>query len=82
MPKSTLGQWTEKNNQFTRDLRSCLERKGKNYKNLASRAGTSESLIFKRYRHPEELSVRELRAYILEADIPEEYILNFLFLKK
>lgn len=79
MAKSILGQWTEKDKRFTRNLKAELGRKGKNYKNLMKRTGRSETAIYKRYRQPGTTTVDELRVFIQEAELSEEDIIDFLF---
>lgn len=79
MSKSSLGQWTDKDKQFTRNLKAELGRRGKNYKNLMKRTGREESTIFKRYRNPGTTTVDELRCFIQEAELSEDDVLNFLF---
>lgn len=79
MPKEVLGQWTQKNRQFTRNLKAELGRRGKNYKNLMRRTGTSQGAVYKRYAHPETMTVHELRGYIQEAELSENDVLDFLF---
>lgn len=79
MAKKLLGQWTEKDERFTKRLKGRLTDNGKTYKNLVKRTGKSHSVIYKRYHHPETTTVEELRIFIQEAGLSEEDILNFLF---
>lgn len=79
MPKSTLGQWTQKNEQFARDLESGLAKRGKKNSDLMKKAGRSYSAIRKRYRQPGTTTVDELRVFIQEARLSEDDVLNFLF---
>lgn len=79
MPKVTLGQWTKKDEQFTRNLKAELGRRGKDYKNLVRRTGRSVSTIQKRYRQPGTITVDELRVFIQEAELSEGDVLDFLF---
>lgn len=79
MPKAVLGQWTQKNVQFARDVKSGLDKRGKNYENLMRRTGTSQGTVYKRYAHPETMTVHELRGYIQEAELSENDVLDFLF---
>lgn len=79
MPKVTLGQWTRKDEQFVRNLKAELCRKGKDYKNLVQRTGRSQTVIYKRYHHPGTMTVDELRIFIQEAKLSENDVLDFLF---
>lgn len=79
MPKVTLGQWAAKDERFVRNLKAELGRRGKNYKNLMRRTGRSENAIYKRYREPGTTTVNELRAFIQEAELSEDDVLDFLF---
>lgn len=82
MPKVTLGQWTAKDQQFVRNLKAELGRRGKNYKNLMKRTGRTESAIYKRYREPGTTTVNELRCFIQEAELSEDDVIDFLFIKR
>lgn len=79
MPKVTLGQWTQKDEQFTRNLKAELGRRGKDYKNLMRRTGRSQTAIHKRYKQPGTTTVDELRIFIQEAGLSEDDVLDFLF---
>lgn len=79
MAKRTVGQWTQKNEEFTCTLKSGLVRKGKGYKELMRRTGRCQSVIHERYRHPEKITVGELREFIQEADLSKEDVLKLLF---
>lgn len=79
MPKVVLGQWAQKDEQFVLNLKAELGRRGKNYKNLMRRTGTSSGAVFKRYHHPGTMTVDELRGYIQEAELSENDVLDFLF---
>jgi len=43
------------------------------------RTGTSQGTVYKRYAHPETMTVHELRGYIQEAELSENDVLDFLF---
>lgn len=79
MPKSTLGQWTQKDKQFVRNLKAELGRRGKDYKNLMRKTGRSQGAVYKRYNHPGTTTVDELRIFIQEAGLSEDDVLDFLF---
>ena len=52
---------------------------GKKYTDMAKRAGVSQNTFFCHCREPDRITIKELRAYVQEAKIPEEYVLNFIF---
>ena len=79
MPKVILGQWTDKNNAFTRNMKACMIQSGKKYTDMAKRVGVSQNTFFCHCREPDRITIKELRAYVQEAKIPEEYVLNFIF---
>ena len=79
MPRVTLGQWTQKDEQFVRKLKAELGRKGKNCKYLMRRTGRSQGAIYKRYHQPGTTTVDELRIFIQEARLSEDDVLDFLF---
>ena len=79
MPRITLGQWTQKDEQFVRNLKAELGRKGKDHKNLMRRTGRSQGAIYKRFHQPGTTTVDELRIFIQEAGLSEDDVLDFLF---
>ena len=79
MAKRTVGQWTQKNEDFSNALKSGLVRRGKGYKELMRRTGRCQSVIHERYRRPETITVGELREFIQEADLSKEDVLKLLF---
>lgn len=79
MPKVSVGIFTEKNTRFIRNVKSGLMKNGKDYKDLVRRSGTSFKTVYTKYQYPEKLTVTELRAYIKEASLPENEVLDFLY---
>ena len=79
MPKVALGQWTRKDEQFIRNLKAELGRRGKDCKNLMRRTGRSQGAIYKRFHQPGTTTVDELRIFIQEAVLSEDDVLDFLF---
>ena len=61
MPRVILGQWTQKDEQFVRNLKAELGRRGKGYKNLMRRTGKSQGAVYKRFNQPGTTTVDELR---------------------
>ncbi|MCI9101420.1 MAG: hypothetical protein HFH58_16630 [Lachnospiraceae bacterium] len=83
MPKvKPLGRFAEKNARFSRVLKSCMALSGKSYKELCARTRQCESTFYKRMNHPETLRVEELQTYIVEMGIPEDEVLDFLYLHR
>lgn len=80
MGRITVGQWTGKNEEFTRNLKAGLTREGRDYKDLMRRTGRSQSAIYARYNRPGTITVDELRGFIQEAKLSEEDVLNLLFI--
>ncbi len=79
MPKVVLGQWTQKDERFIRNLKAELGRRGKDYKALMRKTDRSQTAIHKRYRQPDTITVNELRVFIQEAGLSEDDVLDFLF---
>lgn len=79
MPRVILGQWTQKDEQFVRNLKAELGRRGKGYKNLMRRTGKSQGAVYKRFNQPGTTTVDELRIFIQEAGLSEDDVLDFLF---
>lgn len=82
MPKVILGQWTDKNNAFTRNMKACMIQSGKKYTDMAKRAGVSQNTFFCHCREPDRITIKELRAYVQEAKIPENCILDLIYQKR
>ncbi len=80
MPKRTLGRWTQRDEQFTRNLKAGLIRNGKDYRNLMRRTGRGQSTVHKRYTQPGTITVDELRGFIQEAQLSKEDIIDLLFI--
>lgn len=79
MPRVILGQWTQKDEQFARNLKAELGRRGKDCKNLMRRTGRSQAAVYKRFKQPGTTTVDELRIFIQEAELSENDVLDFLF---
>lgn len=80
MPKAVLGQYAEKDINFSRAIKSCVARTGTDLDKLVNKARISRSTYFKHLRAPERITVGELRAYIQALKIPKEDILAALYL--
>lgn len=74
-----LGRFTEKNNRFSKVLKSHMKLSGKSHKELSASARVCESTFYKGIAHPEGIRVNELRTYINEMGVPEEAVLDFLY---
>lgn len=81
MPKVALGQYAEKDINFSRAIKSCVTRTGTDLDKLVSKARISRSTYFKHMRAPERITVGELRTYIQTLKIPKEDILAALYLE-
>ena len=79
MPKVSVGTFTEKNVRFVRNVKAGLILKGKENKDLTTRTGRSTRTVYNKYRYPEKLTVAELRAYIKEASLSKEDVIDFLY---
>ena len=81
-PVKALGRYTEKDRRFTDVVESQMILTRKKPKEVVKRVGTCISTFYNRLEEPEKMTVRELRAYILELKISEKDILDFLFEKR
>jgi len=79
LPKVSIGQWTQKDKEFSNILRGGLIAHGKDYKELVRRTGKSHSTIYTRYHKPETITVEELRIFIQLAGLSKESVLKLLF---
>lgn len=81
MPKVTLGQYAEKDINFSRAIKACVTRTGTDLDKLVNKARISRSTYFKHMRTPEQITVGELRMYIQTLKIPKEDIIAALYLE-
>lgn len=82
MPKVALGQYAEKDINFSRAIKSCVTRTGTDIDKLVKRARICRTTYFNHMREPAQITVGELRAYIQMLKIPKEDVLAALYLEK
>lgn len=82
MGKVMLGIWTEKNISLSRTIKACMQRTGVKKDKLILKAMISTPTFYTHLKDPEKITIRELRAYITELNIPKEDILDALYLKE
>lgn len=82
MPKIALGQYAEKDINFSRAIKACVTRTGTDIDKLVKKSRISRSTYFNHMREPERITVGELRMYIQTLKIPKEDVLNALYLDK
>lgn len=80
MPKVVLGQYTEKDINFSRAIKSCVTRTGTDIDKLVKRARICRTTYFNHMREPAQITVGELRAYIQMLKIPKEDVIEALYL--
>ena len=80
IPKITLVQYTEKDINFSRAIKSCVTRTGTDLNKLVNRAKICRTTYFNHMRDPEQITVGELRVYIQMLKIPKEDVLAALYL--
>ncbi|MDE7198803.1 MAG: helix-turn-helix domain-containing protein [Lachnospiraceae bacterium] len=79
MAKVTLGKWTDKNESFSRKIRANRIEEGVGIDILAKKAGIKRSTYFSHLRDPEQITLRELRAYCNTLRIPAESLLSAVY---
>lgn len=82
MPKVSIGQYAEKDKKFSRIIKGHMEFEGINADKMALKASTSYNTHYSRLRNPENMTIRELRIYIQTLKIPEEDVLDALYLDR
>lgn len=82
MAKVILGKYTEKNINFTRAIKACVQRTGAEIDKLVIAADISRGTYYKHLREPDLITVGELRAYIKMLNIPKEDVISALYLDK
>ena len=83
MPKiKALGLYAEKNNDFSCAIESCMKRSRKKPVDLTRKADISLTTHYDRLKHPGRMTIDELRVYANETNMPEEDILNAIYLRR
>ena len=82
MAKAILGRYTEKNINFARAIKACVQRTGAEIDRLTAAADISRGTYYKHLREPDLITVGELRAYIKMLNIPKEDVISALYLDK
>ena len=82
MAKVILGRYTEKNINFARAIRACVQRTGAEVDKLVTAADISRATYYKHLREPHLITVGELRAYIKMLDVPKEDVISALYFDK
>ena len=82
MAKVILGRYTEKNINFARAVKACVQRTGAEIDKLVAAADISRGTYYKHLREPDLITVGELRAYIKMLNIPKEDVISALYLDK
>lgn len=82
MAKVMLGRYTEKDINFARAIKACVERTGTGIDKLATAARISKCTYYLHLREPERITVGELRAYIRMLNIPQKDIIAALYIDK
>lgn len=82
MAKAVLGRYAQKDVSFSRAIEACMKRKGLTGTTIAPKIHISFSAHYKKLKNPESFTLGELRAYIRTLDIPEEDVLDALYLDR
>ena len=79
MAKVTLGKWTDKNEGFSRKIKASRIEEGVGIDILAKKAGIKRTTYFSHLRNPEQITLRELRAYCNTLKIPAESLISAVY---
>lgn len=79
MAKVTLGRWTDKNESFSRKIKASRIEEGVGIDILAKKAGIKRTTYFRHLRDPEQITLRELRAYCNTLKIPAESLVSAVY---
>ena len=83
MPKvRPIGLYAEKDIEFSRVIEGYVKLMGKCPADMMRRARMAKTTYYRRLKDPGSMTVSELRAFISEANIPEEAVLNALYLRR
>lgn len=82
MAKVNLGRYAEKNINFARAIKGCVQRAGAEIDKLVATADISRCTYYKHLREPDLITIGELRAYIRMLNIPKEDVISALYLDK
>lgn len=82
MGKAVLGRYAEKDNKLACVIKFRMNLEKIDRKKLVKRIGIVERTHYNRLNNPESMTVRELREYINCLKIPEEDVLDALYLHR
>lgn len=82
MAVKALGRWTEKDDKFACVIRFYMDIGKIDWKTIVKKTNIKQSTHFKRLREPESMTIRELREYINTLKIPEDDVLDALYLNR
>ena len=82
MGKKVLGQYAEKDARLSDVISSFMRLIGINYKNMSKKMGRSFSTHYNRMKNLESMTIGEFRTYINVLKLPEEEVLDALYLRR
>lgn len=80
MAKVMLGRYAEKNTNFARAIKACVQQAGAEIDKLVAAADISRCTYYNHLRKPDLITIGELRAYIRMLNIPREDVISALYL--
>lgn len=77
-----LGQYAEKDARLCDVISAYMKLNRINYENISKRLGRCFNTHYNRMKEPEKMTLEELRTYINVLKLPEEEILDALYLRR
>lgn len=77
---ATLGRYADKDNKFACVIKFRMGIEKMDRQKLIKKVGIAERTHYSRINNPETMTIRELREYINALKIPEEDVLDALYL--
>lgn len=78
MPKVSIGRYANEDRELSRIIKAGIERYGKSRKEMMIKAQVSQATYYNRLKHPEDMTLRELRMYRRELNIDDAELLSVL----
>lgn len=82
MAVKALGKWAEKDRRLSGVIEGYMKMARISATNLSKRTGKCFSTHYNRLKEPEKMTIEELRIYIDVLKLPEEEILDALYLHR
>ncbi len=82
MAAKALGRWTEKDKRFSGVIEGYMKMARVDYKSISKRLGRCTKTHYNHLEDPGKMTLDDLRVYIDVLKIPEEKVLDALYINR